>query len=128
VAEALDLPDLSLDPRFKRQVDRARNQDQLREILESRFALRAAREWIDEMDRRGVPCAPINSYSQILADPHVVHMGLVHPLRLPNGVETRTTGFPVKLSGHDFAILRQPPRLGAHTDEVVEQWIGQTVS
>jgi succinate--hydroxymethylglutarate CoA-transferase len=69
-----------------------------------------------------VPCAPINSYPDILSDPHVAQMGLVQPLRLPNGVETRTIGFPVVISGWDYEIYRAPPELGAHTQEVVVEW------
>src|SRR5690606_26892637 len=99
VAEAVGLPDLPSDPRFKTQLDRARNQNALKVILEERFAARTAREWLEEMDRRGVPCAPINTYAEILNDHHVESMGLVRPLTLPNGVETRTTAFPVAISG-----------------------------
>jgi len=123
VAEAVGLPDLPSDPRFKTQLDRARNQNALKVILEERFAARTAREWLEEMDRRGVPCAPINTYAEILNDHHVESMGLVRPLTLPNGVETRTTAFPVAISGFSFEIRHAPPALGAHTDEVMAEWL-----
>ena len=77
------------------------------------------------MDARGVPCAPINDYPRVFEDPQVAHLGLVHPLALPNGVETRTTGFPVAMSGYAFAIHRSPPALGAHTAEVLHEWLGE---
>src|SRR5262245_5845262 len=122
VAEAVGLPELIADPRFDSQLNRARNQVALAELLEVKFAARPAREWLAEMDRRGVPCAPINSYPDILSDPHVAQMRLVRPLRLPNGVETRTVGFPVASSGWDFEIYRPPPALGVHTQEVMVEW------
>ncbi len=125
VAEAVDLPELVDDPRFVTQPDRAKNQEALAEILEQRFVARTAREWLEEMDRRGVPCAPINSYTDILTDPQVEAMGLVQPMRLPNGVETRTTAFPVKMSGVTFEIRREPPGLGAHNAEVADEWLGK---
>lgn len=125
VAEAVELPDLPADPRFKTQLDRARNQEALATILEEKFKTRTAGEWLTEMDRRGVPCAPINTYAEILSDPHVSAMGLVRPLALPNGVETRTTAFPVSISGYEFEIRRAPPELGAHTDEVMSEWLEQ---
>src|SRR5690606_1423172 len=88
VAEAVGLPELTEDPRFKTQLDRAQNQEALAEILNTPFSQKSASEWLEEMDRRGVPSAPINTYREILADPHVREMGLIHELRLPNGVQT----------------------------------------
>jgi len=126
VAEAVGLAELADDPRFATQADRARNQKILVEILAPRFAERTAKEWMDEMDRRGVPFSPINNYDQTLSDPQVEAMNLVRRLRLPNGVETRTTAFPVSMTGYAFDIRRQPPELGEHTEEVFEEWLGSS--
>lgn len=123
VAEAVGLPQLADDPRFKSQLDRARNQLTLAEILEAEFRKRPAAEWLTEMDRHGVPCSPINTYPEILADPHVEAMELVRPLRMPNGVETRTIAFPVAISGYEFEVNRPPPELGAHTEEIEAEWL-----
>ena len=125
VAAAVGMPALVDDARFKTQLDRARNQTALADLLQPVFATRSAADWLTEMDRRGVPCAPINGYPEILADPHVESMGLVRPLDLPNGVATKTVAFPVKISGFDFDIYRAPPALGAHTDEIAREWLAQ---
>ena len=124
VTEAVCKPELVADQRFKTQSDRARNQIPLAELLEAEFRKRPAVEWLAEMDRRGVPCSPINSYPDVFADPHVQGMRLVRPLRLPNGVETRTTAFPVAIQGYEFEVDRPPPELGGHTDEVAAEWLG----
>lgn len=125
VAEVVGLPQLADDPRFKTQLDRARNQVELAEILEARFRDRTAAEWLAEMDARGVPCSPINSYPEILSDPQVASMRLVRPMRLPNGVETKTVAFPVAMSRYEFEVRRPPPQLGAHTDEVMQEWLSE---
>ena len=124
VAEAVAMPELLDDPRFRTQIDRAKNQAALAALLEPRFGQRSARDWLAEMDRRGVPCAPINSYQDVLADPHVAAMGLVRPMTLPNGMETRTVAFPLAISNSAFEVYRDPPSLGAHTDEVAQEWLG----
>lgn len=124
VAEAVGRPELPTDPRFRTQSDRARNQTALAELLEAEFRKRPAADWLAEMDRRGVPCSPINSYPEVFADRHVQSMRLVRPLRLPNGVETRTTAFPVAIEGYEFVVDRPPPELGAHTEEVAAEWLG----
>ena len=122
VAEAAGLPELVNDARFETQPLRAQNQEVLAQLLEEKFAAKTAREWLEEMDRRGVPCSPINTYPDILVDPQVEHMQLVLPLKLANGVETRTTAFPLKMTGYEFEIRRTPPNLGEHTSEVFEEW------
>jgi succinate---hydroxymethylglutarate CoA-transferase len=122
VCEAVGMPELFKDPRFVDQKSRARNQGELAALLQPAFSAKTSREWLEEFDRRGVPCAPIHDFSEVLADPHVAHMGWVEPLTLPNGVETRTVGFPIGISNFDFAIYRRPPSLGENTEEVYAEW------
>ena len=123
VAEAVGMPELVDDPRFLTQLDRAKNQTILAEILEGQFSTGTAEEWIAEMDRRGVPCAPINTYADILQDPHVEAMGIVKPLQLPNGAQTQTIAFPIGVSNFDLGIYRDPPKLGAHNAEILDEWL-----
>jgi len=124
VCEAVGRPELAADPRFVTQELRARNQDGLFDLLQPVFSTRPAAHWLAEFERRGVPFAPINNYEQALADPQVEHLGLVHSMSLPNGRETRTVGFPVLIGGFDFRVYRQPPALGAHGAEVMDEWLG----
>jgi crotonobetainyl-CoA:carnitine CoA-transferase CaiB-like acyl-CoA transferase len=114
--------DLLADARFTSTALRARHQDALREILERDcFAQRTVAELLALFARNGVPCAPINTYSQVLDDAQVRHMGFVQPLALPNGAATRTVGSVLRSRRHRFGIRRAPPLLGEHTDEVLAE-------
>lgn len=124
VAGAVGMPELADDSRFKTQQLRAANQNEMLELLQPAFAAQTAAYWLAEMDRRGVPCSPINNYPEILSDEHVEHLQLVQPLRLPNGVETSTTAYPVAMQDYQFEIYREPPELGAHNDDVRQEWLG----
>ncbi len=117
----VDMPELEDDARFETQELRARNQDELSDVLALPLRQRSAAYWLAGFEAAGVPCAPINSFSEILGDPQVEAMGLVRPLELPNGVETSTVAFPVPITGHEPP-LRPPPLLGEHTDEVRKEW------
>ena len=66
-----------------------------------------------------MPCAPINTYSQVLADPQVEHMQWVQPLELPNGVADATFASPMRFSGEGLPVRLRPPALGEHNDEVL---------
>ena len=124
VCDAVGAPQLKTDPRFETNALRAKNQKLLEPILQREFSRRSKSEWLEEFDRRGVPCAPINTYAEVLDDPHVRATRLVRDMTLPNGRQTRTVAFPMKISGYEFSVYRDPPLLGEHNDEVFGEWLG----
>jgi len=119
VCEVIKRPDLYADERYADTRRRAQNQDALRTLLEDIFVQDDAATWLARFRARGVPCAPINSYSQVLADEQVAYMGWVQPLTLPGGVTTRTVVSPVRFDGTRSPIKRPPPALGEHNAEVL---------
>jgi crotonobetainyl-CoA:carnitine CoA-transferase CaiB-like acyl-CoA transferase len=119
--EAVGRMDLFEDPRFATTQLRAKNQEALRDILEEEFKAHDSEEWLARFRKAGVPCAPINTYSQALADPQVAHMGWVQPLTLPTGATTKTFVSPLRFSGQGGTIDRPPPGLGEHNDEIFGQ-------
>jgi crotonobetainyl-CoA:carnitine CoA-transferase CaiB-like acyl-CoA transferase len=108
--------ELIADPRFATTALRAKNQVALKDLLEQTFASLTAEECLTRMRKQGVPCAPINSYSQALADPQVAHYGWVQPLELPGGDRTRTFVSPLGKTE-----LKRPPALGEHTAEILRE-------
>jgi formyl-CoA transferase len=119
VCKTVKREDLLDDERFQTPTTRARHQDALLEILEAEFRHADTVTWLERFRAAGVPCAPINTYSDVLADPQVEHMQWVQPLQLPNGVHTRTFASPMRLSGHGLPVRLRPPTLGEHNDEVL---------
>ena len=120
VCTTLGREDLLQDERFQSPTLRAKHQAALLEILEKEFAHADTATWLQRFRDAGVPSAPINTYSQVLQDVQVQHMGWVQPLELPNGVQTRTFVSPVQMSGANLPITRRPPGLGEHNAEVLE--------
>ncbi|WP_454689001.1 CaiB/BaiF CoA transferase family protein [Achromobacter aloeverae] len=119
VCKVVGREELVHDERFKDTGRRARNQVELRELLETIFVQEDGATWLSRFREIGVPCAPINTYSEVLADPQVEHMGWVQALQLPNGVNTRTFGPPVRIDGQTLPIRSAPPALGQHNDQVL---------
>jgi crotonobetainyl-CoA:carnitine CoA-transferase CaiB-like acyl-CoA transferase len=75
---------------------------------------------------KAVPCGPINSVGQAFADAQVVSRNLVvnqaaalvdTPHAAIKGIATVAS--PLRLSDTPPALLRAPPALGEHTDEVL---------
>jgi crotonobetainyl-CoA:carnitine CoA-transferase CaiB-like acyl-CoA transferase len=119
VCNVVELPELEDDARYTSTTLRAQHQVELRNTLESIFVNHDAEHWIARFREAGVPCAPINTYSQVLADTQVEHMQWVQPLELPNGVRTKTFASPVRFSGQNPEIRMRPPGLGEHNDELL---------
>jgi formyl-CoA transferase len=119
--EVIGRSDLTQDARFTSPSLRAQHQDALRELLEAEFIKHDAADLLARMNARGVPCAPLYNYSQVLADPQVKHMEWVQDLQLPNGVASKTVISPQHVSGQRLGVRRGPPALGAHTEEVLSE-------
>ena len=128
VCDVVGRPELKQDERYLTPTLRAENQDGLRETLESVFATEDVSHWLSSFAAAGVPCSPINSYSQALDDPQVAHMGWVQDLTLANGKTTRTFGPPLRINGETLQIAARPPALGEHTEEVLKRLDPQTLN
>ncbi len=113
--------DLAQDERFASPSARARNQDALRDLLEQTFMNYDIVQLLAIFNERGVPCAPINNYSQVLADPQVQHMQWIETVTLPGGAESKTMISPQRVSGERLGVTRAPPALGQHTVEVLSE-------
>lgn len=120
VCEIADTPELLKDPRFTSPTLRAANQEALRDLLEVRFTTDTSANWLGRFAPAGVPSAPINGYAEALSDPQSVHLQLVQPSTLPNGVKTRTVVCPVRIDGRPLSVDTRPPALGEHTQSVLQ--------
>lgn len=124
VCDVVGLPSLVDQPRFSTPSNRAANQRDLLEILEEVFVTKPVAHWLSAFSDAGVPCSPINTYSQALADPQVDHMGWVQDLTLPSGAVTKTFASPLRINNQVNEIQRGPPGLGQHTDEILGELQG----
>jgi crotonobetainyl-CoA:carnitine CoA-transferase CaiB-like acyl-CoA transferase len=113
--------ELATDPRFASTTLRAQHQVELCALLTDIFAGADAAHWLERFRAAGVPCAPINTYSEVLADEQVEYMQWVQPIELPNGATTRTFASPIRLSGQSPVIRRRPPALGEHNGELLKR-------
>ena len=119
VCELVPAMELMRDPRFATPTTRAANQAALKGLLEHHFVQRGVLHWLGLFAPAGVPCAPINGYAEALADPQSSYLQLVQPMTLPNGVDTRTVGCPVRIDGQLVNVDTRPPALGEHTQQVL---------
>lgn len=112
LCETLGREDLADDPRYADNRERTRRALELGEEIESALAADEAAAWLSKLEAAGVPCAPINTMAEVMADPGVRARNMITPLRLPDGTELEAAGNPVKLSAHPDPALHPPPTAG----------------
>jgi crotonobetainyl-CoA:carnitine CoA-transferase CaiB-like acyl-CoA transferase len=121
--EALDLADLHADPAYRTNNDRVRARPTLIPRLRARLADRSASELAAIFERTGLPFAPIRRPEDLYDDPHLRATGDLADVVLPDGDKAgqtvKTTLFPVTMDGRRLGVRLDPPRLGAHTDELL---------
>jgi len=121
IGECPELPD---DARFSRVQDRIRNRDALLPLLEAMVARKTSAEWIDRMEQESVPCGPINDLRQVYENPQVQARNMCISLDREDAGPVKMVANPIKASRTPPAYHRAPPRMGEHTDSVLERILG----
>jgi len=124
--EFAGVPGLADDPRFATNSARIVNRSALVPEIAAIVARHPSAYWIAELEPLGVPCGPINTLDQVFADPQVKARGMTVDLPHPaaGGKPTRLIASPIKLSETPVEYRRAPPRLGEHTEEVLQELLG----
>jgi crotonobetainyl-CoA:carnitine CoA-transferase CaiB-like acyl-CoA transferase len=120
--QALGAEALMQKPEYAEAKSRSANRKALNAEIDSYTQHKTSAEWIDIMEKAGVPCGPIYSIDQVFADPQVKHLGIAQSVKKKDKTSLTVVGQPVVLSRTKSAIVVPPPALGEHTDEVLKEF------
>jgi crotonobetainyl-CoA:carnitine CoA-transferase CaiB-like acyl-CoA transferase len=117
-------PELSSDPRFRKNSDRVRHREVLVPMIADIIATRTTDAWTTALDAAQVPCGPINTLDQVFSDPQVVHRGMRIDLPHPLSGTVPQVRNPIVFSDTPLAYENAPPLLGQHTASVLAERLG----
>jgi len=120
----VDRPELINDPRFDTPHARTANHAELEPLLNDALTQRATAEWINEFDKIGLPCGPLNNIPQAAALPQVRAREMLVDVDHPQIGKIPLANTPVKLSRTPGGIKGTSPALGQHTDETLRSLLG----
>ena len=124
VVEMMGNPDWAHLEVFSDPMERARNWDALRPLM-MEWTLEYTGTEISRMARKnGVPCFPAYTVGQMVESEHVKERDYLRTLEGPDGRTFKLPGFPVRMGATPWHLRRQAPRLGEHTEEVLQEWLG----
>jgi crotonobetainyl-CoA:carnitine CoA-transferase CaiB-like acyl-CoA transferase len=118
---AIDAPGLIDDPRFGTMRDRSKHRTQMNAELDRHLSRKPSAEWIEILNRAGVPSGPILNVKEVFEDPQIQHLEMAKPVKHPERGEILVQAPPTTLSRTPGAIRRAAPTQGEHTDEILAE-------
>lgn len=121
---ALGRTDLVADPRFASAPDRAANRVALKEILQPMFAAKPRQHWADLLGAGGIPSGAIRTVGEVCSSPNLDQRGVIRTHAHPTAGSIRYMASAIRFADQPPPDARCPPRLGEHTAEVLQAWLG----
>jgi len=119
--QVADLPHLAADSRFATNAGRVRDYGRLEPELATALRRRTRGDWTARLAAAGVPCGPVRSVTEALADPQLAARGMIERVAHSSAGTVSVVGVPVKLSATPGRVTVAPPTLGQHTGAVLQE-------
>jgi len=118
---AIGREDLRDDPALARNDGRAAQMERIDAAISQWTAKKDQQEVLDAMEKAEVPAGRIYSAADIAADPHFAARGMIQEVIAGDGEPLKVPGIVPKLSATPGAIRSPAPKLGEHTDQVLQE-------
>jgi CoA:oxalate CoA-transferase len=119
VCDVLGLGELKADERFQKRDIRKQNRKQLTPLLEAELAERGTMEWVELLNKNGVPSGAILSLEDALNQPQVKHRETLKDVEVEGIGTIPLFNLTAKFDKTPGDITSPPPRLSEHTAEVL---------
>ena len=117
----VERPELESDPRFSSIMARYENAGELVALLDTEFAKRPRSEWAERFDNEdNFFWSPVNDVADLLADPQTQASGMLVDTE-DGSVSRPMVASPVDFSRTPVVVRTRAPRLGEHTDELLQE-------
>jgi crotonobetainyl-CoA:carnitine CoA-transferase CaiB-like acyl-CoA transferase len=111
----IERPDLAADERFATNTARVLHRELLVPMLDAIFRTRPAANWVERLRAAAIPCSLVE--------------GVLEALRGPAGAQLivdvdgryEAVRNPLRIDGERLPIRTAPPRLGEHTDAIMQE-------
>jgi len=121
LCKALRREDLLAMDEFRDNQRRSDNRAGLNQILNAEFSKASTANWVEALNKAGVPCGPIYRVDEVFADPQVRHLEATAEVDHPLLGRFKVVNQAVRLSRTGAHIAAPTPEVGQHTDEILDE-------
>jgi len=115
------VPELATNPDYKTGKSRSDNRKALNAAIEAVTKTRTSAEWIERLNKAGVPSGPIYKMNEVFADPQVQHLGIAQTVHHKTLGDIALVGQAVTLSRTPSRLRTASPDAGEHTDAILAE-------
>ena len=119
--DALGRPDLATNPLYATGKARSDNRDALNAEIEAITKGRTSADWIEALNKAGVPSGPIYKMNEVFDDPQVKHLGITRSVAHKVLGDVEVIGQAIELSRTPWSVRSATPEAGEHTDAVLAE-------
>jgi CoA:oxalate CoA-transferase len=119
LVDTLGLPELKTDPRFQERDTRKANRKQLTPRIEEKLTQQNTLHWVDVLNEKGIPSGDILDLEAALTSPQSVHRQAIVEVKEQGIGNVKLFNLTAKFSKTPASVDSPPPRLSAHTAEVL---------
>jgi formyl-CoA transferase len=120
LADALGVPELKTDSRFQERDTRKANRKLLTLLLEAKLKTNTTPYWVDLLNDKGIPSGDIVSLEAALTSEQVKHRSVIEEVKEKGIGAIKIFNMTAKFSKTPAKIDSPPPRLSAHTEEILK--------
>jgi len=121
ICAALQIEDLSQDARFADLAAQFKHKSELHAIFRERFASNTREYWLTRLEEQDLLSAPVRDMRETLVDPQTIHNEMILEGDASISRTLKFIASPIHMSGAQTGLLREPPKLGQHTEEVLAE-------
>ena len=119
LADILGIQELKEDPRFKLRDSRKKNRYELNDYVNEKLIERNTEEWVEMLNRAGIPSGAILTLEQALNQPQVIHRNTFAELDTPEIGKIKVFNMTAKFEKTPGFAVEPPPLLSQHSHEIL---------
>jgi formyl-CoA transferase len=117
LCDVIERPELVDDPRFRDNINRVKNREELKVELETSLVRIDGSALYETLAKAGLAVGPIHDTRQVVSHPHTAHRKMI----MDHG-DYKAVASPIKLSRTPSSVRHMPPKFSEHATEILSDF------
>ncbi|MBB3181098.1 CaiB/BaiF CoA-transferase family protein [Variovorax sp. Sphag1AA] len=120
--EAVGRPEVAAEPEFASNAQRRAKRDDIVKVIAELLQTQPRAHWLALLAKARVPAGPIQRVDEVAQDPALHESGFIYRAQGPRG-DIPQVGLGIRFDGRTEGTNAPPPKLGAHTEQILSAWL-----